>query len=62
MIWLSTTSINKSNSIEYEQLNSVTKDEIIKELKIAFNSVSTIVKTIFFKYLTSEVDFYTGSK
>lgn len=62
MFWLSETYILKFDSIKYEQKTPKDKTEIITELEIAFNSVSTIVKTISLDDLTTEVDFFAGPK
>ena len=62
MFWLSETYILKFDSIKYEQKTPKDKTEIISELEIAFNSVSTIVKTIALDDLTTEVDFFAGPK
>jgi len=62
MYWLSETYIYKSNSIKSELKKPTNKTELIHELEIAFNSVSTIVKTISSDDLKTEVDFFARPK
>ena len=62
MHWLSETYILNSDLKKSKQKTPKTKTEIISELEIAFNSVSTIVKTISLDDLTTEVDFFAGPK
>lgn len=62
MHWLSETYILNADSKKSKQKSPKTKTEIINEIEIAFNSVSTIVKTISLDDLTTEVDFFAGPK
>ena len=62
MVWLSETYFTSTNFIKSEKITPKTKTEIINELEIAFNRVSTIVKTISLDDLTTEVNFFAGPK
>ena len=62
MVWLSETYFMNENFTKTGEINPSTKQEIIKELTIAFNKVSKIIKQTSLDDLATKVDFFAGSK
>ncbi len=62
MVWLSETYFVDTNFVKSKKVTPKTKEAVIKELEIAFNSVSKIIKTVTVEDLKTEVDFFAGPK
>jgi len=62
MVWLSETYFTSADFIKPEKVKPKTKEAIINELEIAFNSVYELVKNSTIEDLTTEVDFFAGPK
>lgn len=62
MIWLGETYFTSDGYKKSEKINPTTKQEIIAELTIAFNTVDEIIKNVDENDLKTEVDFFAGPK
>ena len=62
MTWLSETYFTKDNFIKTEKKIPTSKEELVKELEKAFNSVTAIITNVDLKELTKEVKFFAGPK
>jgi uncharacterized damage-inducible protein DinB len=62
MIWLSETYFTTNDYKKSATTTQKTKQEIINELTMAFNSVSEIIKNVDENELNTEVDFFAGPK
>ena len=62
MVWLGETYFTGVDFIKSEKVKPKTKEAIIKELEIAFNSVYELIKNSTIEDLTIEVDFFAGPK
>ena len=62
MVWLSETYFMNAEFIKSEKVAPNTKEAILKELTIAFDKVSEIIKISTEEDLTTQVDFFAGTK
>lgn len=62
MVWLSEKYFVDETFKKSEKIDPKTKEEVIKELTIAFNNVTEIIKNVSLDELTVQVDFFAGSK
>ena len=62
MVWLSETYFAKAAIPKSEKIKTKSKQEVIAELKSAFNKVSSIIKTTEINELSEQVEFFAGPK
>ena len=62
MVWLSESYFVDSTYVKSDKIVIKTKAELLQELTIAFDKVTNIIKNVPLNDLTTEVDFFAGSK
>lgn len=62
MIWLTTTYFLVEGDKKFEKSDPQKKDEIIKELNLAFDYVTSVIKNTKEEDLTIKVEFFAGPK
>lgn len=62
MHWLSESYLAEGDFVKSDKINPIGKTEILKDLRIAFDKVSEIVKMVSLDDLSTEVAFFSGPK